>query len=66
MDNHCNNYDANYIGCQVCPGKLEITQTNGSVETLCRAGENAVRSLVATVSNRLPVFPIPFPAPHEA
>lgn len=58
---HCGNYDPSYEGCRECPGKVEVTQADGTVDTICRAGEKATRE-IATALNNLPVFPIKFPA----
>lgn len=47
MIEHCDNYDAGYAGCRECPGKVLVTQPDGTVDTICRAGEKAIRELTA-------------------
>ncbi len=66
MVDHCSNFDASYEGCLQCPGKAVVTRPDGSVDTLCRAGEKRVLELLATVDNGLPVYPVLFPAPERA
>ncbi len=71
MNEHCANFDASYDGCRECPGKVMKTNADGSVDTICRAGEKALRELIAsseipTAENDVQVFPIVFPAPHRA
>jgi hypothetical protein len=63
MIEHCSNFDESYEGCRSCPGKLSLIQSDGTVETICRAGENYIKALIEHAE--LPVFPIPFPAPYE-
>lgn len=66
---HCSNFDPSYEGCRECQGKVEVTQPDGTVDTLCRAGEAALRNLIAsseipTSTNDLPVFKVRFPGPE--
>lgn len=59
-DKHCSNYDPFYEGCIACPGKLNVVQQDGTVNTICRAGESRMRSLL--VQHKTPVDILPFPA----
>jgi len=66
MPEHCANHDQSYEGCRECPGKVEVTNADGTVDTICRAGEKALRDMLkATAENNLPVFAIPFPAKEQ-
>jgi len=65
---HCDNFDASFDGCKDCPGMVRVIRRDGTVETLCRAGEKYIRELIAsserpTATNAVPVYPIRFPSP---
>jgi len=65
MVEHCPNYDPFYEGCIACPGKFTVKMPNSTLQEICQAGNKKIRELVATADNRIPVFPIRFPAPHD-
>lgn len=56
---HCANFDSSYEGCRKCPGKVEVTQKDGTVDVICRAGEAYIKALLD--NPRLSVYPINFP-----
>lgn len=45
---HCQNFNGDYQGCRECPGRVDVTQADGTVDTICRAGEGYIRALIAS------------------
>ncbi len=43
---HCGNFDPSHPGCIECPGLVQVKHVDGRVDTICRAGESAMRRLL--------------------